>query len=230
VRIELHHRIQSALLLAALALPASALGQGSVAPGRGATSAVVGQWKGETSSAGSVADVSYEFYPNGTYARKVLLVNEYGCTVEGDVLMMAPIVAATDSGATYGKASALRLAFRGDSLVATAGRERLHLHRVTVAVPESPLLGRWEGLTDMNEPVTQDFTADGRLIVSVVVSRAAGRYSMEGDLIVWSEQIPLPKRSTTRYRMGDGTLTLIVSPNLPPLELRKVDASIVDVR
>ena len=230
MRFKLHHQIQSALMLAALALPASAPGQASVASGRGATSAVVGQWKGETNSSGSVADVSYEFYPNGTYARKVLLVNEYGWTVEGDVLLMAPVVAASDSGATYGKASAVRLAFRGDSLVASAGRERLHLHRVTAAVPESPLLGRWEGLTDMNEPVTQDFTADGRLIVSVVVSRAAGRFSMDGELIVWSEQIPLPKRTTSRYRMGDGKLTLIISPNLPPLELTKVDASIVDVR
>jgi hypothetical protein len=217
-------------MLAALALPASAASQATVASGRSTASAVVGQWKGATIAAGSLADVSYEFYPNGTYARKVLLVNEYGWTVEGDVLLMAPVIAASDSGATYGKASAVRLAFRGDSLVASAGRERLHLHRVTSAVPESPLLGRWEGITDMNEPVTQDFTADGRLIVSVIVSRAAGRFSMEGELIVWSEQIPIPKRSTSRYRMNDGKLTLILSPHLPPLELTKVDAGIVDAR
>jgi hypothetical protein len=181
-------------------------------------------------SSGSVADISYEFYPNGTYARKIVIVNEYGWTAEGDVLLMAPVIAATDTGVTFGKASAVKLAFRGDTLVASAGREKLHLHRVTTPVPESPLLGRWEGLSDLNEPVTQDFTVDGRLIVSVVVSRAAGRFSLAGDVIVWSEQIPLPKRSTTRYRMVDGTLNLIFNPDLPPLELKRVDAAIVDVR
>ncbi len=183
-----------------------------------------GEWKGETFAAGGVAGVTLNLYSNGTYARRIVVVSEYGWTLEGNALMLAALLARTDTGSTYGRAAIVRVQLIGDSLVARAGRDAVHLKRVTSLVEASPLLGRWEGLSDLNESVTQDFTADGRLIVSLTVSREAGRFSHDGEWINWAEQIPVPKNKKTRYRLEDGRLSVYFEPRLPPLELERVVA------
>ncbi len=185
-------------------------------------SGIAGEWKGETFAAGGIAGVSLNLYSNGTYARRIVVVSEYGWTLEGDALILAPLLAQSDTGSTYGKASVLRVKLIGDSLVARAGHDAVHLKRITALAEASPLLGRWEGLSDLNESVTQDFTADGRLIVSLTVSREAGRYALDGEWINWSEQIPMPEKKKTRYRLEDGRLFVYFEPRLPPLELDRV--------
>ncbi len=54
--------------------------------------------KGETFAAGGVAGAALNLYPNGTYARRIVVVSEYGWTLEGDALMLAPLLAQTDTG------------------------------------------------------------------------------------------------------------------------------------
>ncbi len=205
--------------LAAQAAPAT-----QVAQTESPRASLMGEWKGETFAAGGVAGVTLNLYPNGTYARRIIVVSEYGWTLEGESLILAPLLAQTDTGSTYGKAAIVNLQLIGDSLVARAGRDAVHMKRITSLVEASPLLGRWEGLSDLNESVTQDFTADGRLIVSLTVSREAGRYSLDGELINWSEQIPVPRNKKTRYRFENARLFVYFEPRLPPLELVRVVA------
>lgn len=209
-----------------LVVPGGAVGQLTDPPKRvvASSSSIVGQWKGETFAAGGVASVTLSFFANGTYARKIIVTNEYGWTLEGDVLLMAPVISIADSGKSYGKAAAVQLKVHDDStMIASAGNQSLRLKRVTALVPESPLLGRWEGLSDLNEAVTQDFTADGRLIVGVTVSREAGRYTTAGESITWATQIPVPGRKVSRYRLENGKLLIYTSPQLPPLELVRAE-------
>lgn len=207
-------------------VPGGAVGQLTNPPKRelASSSSIVGQWKGETFAAGGIASVSLSFFANGTYARKVIVTNEYGWTLEGDVLLMAPVVAISDSGKSYGKAAAVQLRINDDStMIASAGKETLRLKRITALVSESPLLGRWGGMSDLNEAVTQDFTADGRLIVGVTVSREAGRYATAGESITWATQIPVPGRKVSRYRLENGKLLIYTNPQLPPLELVRAE-------
>jgi hypothetical protein len=209
---------------AALVVTASfALSNSDAQPGRG--EALVGRWSGETYVSGAMGSVSISFYPNGTYSRKAMSVTEFGWTMDGKTLLLAPAVGRTDSSVTYGKASAIEISFHGDSMIATAKGQSMSLKRVTIPVNEAPVLGRWEGQTAFNETVTQDFTSDGRLIVSVVLSREAGRYDLDDDVINFQEQIPMPGRKRSRFRIEDGKLLLYVSPKLPPLELKKISDS-----
>ncbi len=212
------------MALAPAELGAQATASPRVAQAASPRLSLTGEWKGETFAAGGVAGVTLSLYPNGTYARRIVVVSEYGWTLEGEALMLAPLLARTDTGSTYGTAAIVRVELMGDSLVARAGRDAVHMKRITFPVEASPLLGRWEGLSDLNEPVTQDFTADGRLIVSLTVSRAAGRFTLDGEWINWSEQIPVPEKRKTRYRLEDGRLFVHFEPRLPPLELERVVA------
>ena len=185
------------------------------------SSALVGEWRGEMFSGGVGTRLSLHLFENGTYSQRSTMVTEYGWTLDGETLLMAPVI---ERGAEnkYGKAMALQVKLEGDSLIATASRQKLVLRRQTSRVDHSPLLGRWEGISDMNEPITQDFTLDGRLIVSVVLTREAGRYSLNRNEIVWAEQIPRPRRHRSRYRIDGGTLTLYSPAPLPPVELSRV--------
>jgi len=184
-------------------------------------STLTGEWRGETYADGTTAQFTLNLFPNGTYSRKVVTVSEFGWTLQGDMLMLAPAVANEEGQLTYGKASVVRLHFTGDSLIATAGKESLTLRRVTALVEDLPLLGRWEGQSDLNEGLTQDFTADGRLIVSVAVSREAGYYTVSDGVISFAEQIPQPGRKRTRFRLEDGKMLLFIAPELPPIELTR---------
>jgi hypothetical protein len=166
--------------------------------------------------------MTLNMYPNGTYSRMVSTISEFGWTLEGDLLWLAPAVAATDSGLTYGKVSALRIRLEGDSLIASASRNSVVLRRVTTAVPDAPLLGRWTGNSDLNETITQDFTVDGRLIVTATVSQEAGRYSISRDEIEFYQQIPEPGTRRIRFEMKDGKMRLYIARQLPPIILEKI--------
>ena len=189
--------------------------------GAQSNASLVGEWRGETFAAGSSASMTLNLYANGTYARRITSVIEYGWTLEGERLLIAPVTAIENGAPTYGKAMAIRVKLDRDELSATVGKQSLVLKRVTEPVKESPILGRWEGLTDMNEPLTQDFTADGRLIISVTVSREAGRYTVNRESIHWAEQIPKPERRNSRFKLSDDRLTLFLNPKLPPIELSR---------
>jgi hypothetical protein len=186
-------------------------------------SPLAGEWQGQTFAAGSAATVTLMLYANGTYSRRIVTATEFGWTLQGDgTLIMAPLVSVADDGNHYGKAVALGVTLMGDSLIARAGKNSIVLRRVTASVPETPLLGRWEGLSDMNEPLTQDFTADGRLIITVTHSREAGRWAVSAETINWTEQIPSPGKKRSRYRVEGEKLLIYMTPKLPPLELSRI--------
>jgi len=182
---------------------------------------LVGQWSGESYVGGTTGVVTMMLFANGTYSLKALSISQYGWTMDGNTLLLAPTVSQTDTSVSYGKASAIQVEFQGDSMIASAKGQKISLKRVTLPVKDAPLLGRWEGVTDTNELMTQDFTADGRLIVSVTLSREAGRYSIDEDMIKFEQQIPQPGRRKSRFKLSDGKLILYMSPRLPPLELAK---------
>ena len=169
---------------------------------------LVGKWSGETFADGATARMTLELFPNGTYARRVISTTEFGWTLIGDTLLIAPALSTVNNEITYGKASAVLLKYSGDSLIASSRGQSMPLHRVTWPVKDAPLLGRWQGKSELNEGITQDFTADGRMIVNVTLSTEAGRYSSDESMINWEVQIPIPSRKSSKYRMANGKLFL----------------------
>lgn len=186
------------------------------------TDDIVGKWIGETIASGTATSMTLELFPNGTYARKIVSATEFGWTREGDLLIIAPAVSRTDQQVNYGKAAAVKMNLSKDELILSSGNSSITMKRVTWPVEGALLLGRWEGQTDLNEGVTQDFTADGRLIVTVTVSREAGRYAVEEGAIRFEEQIPFPGKKKSKFRIENGKLILYFAPQLPPIEMERV--------
>ena len=196
----------------------------SVLFGAGATfenPALVGRWTGDTFAAGTTTSMTLDLFTNGTYARRIVAASELGWSMSGDTLLIAPLVSRVESATTYGKASAVLVKITGDQMVQSAGSSSLKLKRITSHVAASPMLGRWEGQGDLNEEVIQDFTLDGRLIVTVTVSREAGRWTINNDEIRWETQIPEPGRKKTKFKLQDGKLMLYIARELPPIEMTK---------
>jgi hypothetical protein len=208
-------------VLATLAVAGS-----SVAHAQRAVS-LVGQWTSEAYVSGETGVVTLNFFSNGTYSRKSLLVTEFGWTLAGSTLLIAPVLEKKDQDIKYGKASEIELVFNGDTLWASSGDQRLTLTRVTGPVEEGMLLGRWQSISDENETIVQDFRADGKLLVTATQSREAGRYSIYDESINLQTQIPIPSRKKWRFKLAGTKLLLYMNQKLPPLELSKTDDQIV---
>lgn len=221
----------SKLLLAAavpvVLLAQTGAAQTQVASQASPASSLVGEWRGEVFSGGIGTRLLLNLFENGTYSQRSTVVSEYGWTLDGETLLMAPVIERGPEN-KYGKAMALHVKLEGDSLIATASRQKLVLRRQTARVDHSPLLGRWEGMSDMNEPITQDFTLDGRLLITVVLTREAGRYSVNRGEILWAEQIPRPRRHRSRYKLVDDKLTLYSPAPLPPAELTRATGDVLN--
>jgi len=182
---------------------------------------IVGRWTGETFAAGTTTSMTLELFKNGTYARRIVAASELGWSASGDTLLIAPLIARVDNEVTYGKAAAVLVKITGDQMVQSAGSKSLNLKRVTSPVASAPMLGRWEGQGDLNEEVIQDFTVDGRLIVTVTVSREAGRWSATDQEIRWEMQIPEPGRRRSKFKLQKGKLLLYIARDLPPIEMTR---------
>lgn len=198
---------------------------GSAAPQR--TSDIVGRWHGAIEENGSSTEVSLEFFPNGTYARLVAIKSEFGWTQQGDVLLIAPAVARKNDELSYGKATAVSMKLSDSVLVLADAKQSISMRRATLRVNEAGLIGRWEGMSDLNEGITQDFLSDGRLIVRVALAREAGRYSVKDTQINWEIQIPDPRRSRSKFQLDGDKLTLFLLSGIPALELTRVRPQIV---
>jgi hypothetical protein len=197
----------------------------SAAPQR--TSEIVGRWQGAIEDNGATTEVSLEFFPNGTYARLVVVKTEFGWTQQGDMLLIAPALQSRNSDTSYGKASAVSVKVSDSVLVLADAKQSISMKRLTLRVNEAALIGRWEGLSDLNEGITQDFLSDGRLIVTVTLAREAGRYSVRDTQINWEVQIPTPRRSKSKFRLDGNKLALFLTSDLPALEMTRADPQIV---
>ena len=183
---------------------------------------IVGRWKGEFAGDGTTTSVIIDFFPRGTYARRVDVITEFGWTLNGDALMLAPAVSRSKNDVSYGKASVLKRKLADDVLVISDSAQSISLKRVTVPINESAILGRWEGQSDLNEGITQDFLSDGRLIITVTLAREAGRFSLDARNITFEEQIPTPRKKKSRYKMEEGRLVLYQTPDIPGMEMTRV--------
>jgi hypothetical protein len=183
---------------------------------------IVGRWKGEFAGDGTKTSVIIDFFPRGTYARRVDVINEFGWTLNGDALMLAPAVSRSNNEVSYGKPAVLKMRLADDMLVISDSAQSISLKRVTVPINESAILGRWEGQSDLNEGITQDFLSDGRLIITVTLAREAGRFSLDGRNITFEEQIPTPRKKKSRYKIEDGKLVLYQTPDVPGMEMTRV--------
>ena len=197
----------------------------SAAPQR--PSEIVGRWQGAIGDNGATTEVSLEFFPNGTYARLVVVKTEFGWTQQGDMLLIAPAVQSRNSDPSYGRASAVSMKVSDSVLVLADSKQSISMKRLTLRVNEAALIGRWEGLSDLNEGITQDFLSDGRLIVTVTLAREAGRYSVRDTQINWEIQIPTPRRSKSKFRLDGNKLALFLASDLPALEMTRADPQLV---
>ena len=192
--------------------------------------AIVGQWKGAIDEGGARTEVVLEFFPNGTYARRVALTSQFGWTLSGDVLLLAPAVSKSSDGISYGKASAVHMKLKDSVIVISDAHQSISMKRVTVPINEAAILGRWEGVSEQNEGITQDFLSDGTLMVTVTLAREAGRYKLDESNISWEEQIPEPRRKKSRFRIADGKLVLYFNQDIPAIELTRVQREGVTAR
>jgi hypothetical protein len=182
---------------------------------------IVGRWTGEMTVGGASSSMTLDLFKNGMYARRIVVATELGWSVSGDTLIIAPVVSRTGGESSYGKASAVLVNITGDQMVQSAGQKSLTLKRVTWPVENSRILGRWEGQGDLNEEVIQDFTADGRLIITITVSREAGRWAIDNDHIRWETQIPEPGRKKSKFKFHEGKLILYLARDLPAIEMTR---------
>lgn len=187
---------------------------------------IAGEWQGEVSTSGAVARMTLSLFNDGTYVKRVVFVNEFGWTAEGMTLRIAPSVRNGDS-LLFAPAMSMQMKLTDSLLVTRSGRDSLRLHRVTYPVAQSPLLGRWQGQTEFGEELTEDFTADGRLIVSITLTHEAGRYSVDHGVIEWWQQIPNPGRRHEKFLLQDGKLKVFVGARLPPIELTRAPDQLV---
>lgn len=185
-----------------------------------------GEWQGEVSASGALARMNLSLYEDGTYVKRVVFVNEFGWTAEGSTLFIAPIARSGDS-ILYGRAMPMEMKLADSSLVTRSGRDSLKLRRATWAVEQSPLLGRWQGQTEFGEELTEDFTADGKLVVTITLAHEAGRYSVDHGVIEWWEQIPNPGRRHEKFEIDGDKLKVFVTPKLPPMELFRTTDQLV---
>lgn len=176
---------------------------------------LVGKWISERSDAGARTETSIQFFANGTYAHRLVIVSEFGWTQQGDLLLLAPLIGKNGGTPEYGEASALRLTLTGENLTIADAEQTIKLKRVTVPVNESALLGRWEGKSEQNEGVVQDFLSDGRLLITITMMREAGRFAADKRSIQWEEQIPEPRKRKTRFRLENDRLTVFLKPDVP---------------
>jgi len=186
---------------------------------------LVGRWTGESVYGGASTSMTLDLFKNGMYARRIVAATELGWSASGDTLIIAPLISRSGGESTYGKASAVLARITGDQMIQSAGAKSITLKRVTWPVANSRILGRWEGQGDLNEEVIQDFTADGRLIITITVSREAGRWALDDDEIRWETQIPEPGRKKSKFRLQEGKLILYFARDLPPIELTREPAA-----
>ena len=176
---------------------------------------LIGKWTTESGDAGARTQINLEFFANGTYANRLVIINEFGWTQQGNLLLLAPLVGNERANAVYGKASVLQMKLDGDNLTISDKEQTINLKRVTVPINEAAILGRWEGKSAANEGVVQDFLSDGRLIISITMLGEAGRFSADSKNIQFEEQIPDPGKRKRRFRIENDKLTLFLKPNAP---------------
>jgi len=184
---------------------------------------LVGRWRGSIEQDQTTTEVVIEFFPNNTYARRVSIKTEFGWTQEGDVLLLAPALEKKNNDITYGKASVVSMKLSDDVLTIADAKQSISMKRATAPVNESKLIGRWEGQSDLNEGITQDFLSDGRLIVTVTLAREAGRYSIRESKINWEVQIPQPHKTKSRFRVDGNKLVLFLTDDIPALEMTRAE-------
>jgi hypothetical protein len=187
---------------------------------------IIGEWQGDVNSNGATARMTLILFRDGTYVKRIVFVNEYGWTAEGNTLLIAPSVRYGDS-LLFAKAMSMQIRVSDSSLITKSGKDSLKLHRYTYKVDQSPLLGRWQGQTDFGEELTEDFTADGRLIVSITLTHEAGRYSINKDVIEWWQQIPTPNKRREKFAIDGNKLKVYLVGKIPPIELTRTNDQVV---
>ena len=183
---------------------------------------LVGRWTGETFANGTPARMTLEFFPNGTYERHVESTIELGWSLLGETLLVAPAIGVANGEIKYGRAAEVKVTLVGDEMMQSASGKSIRMARVTPLVPDNRIVGKWNGRSDDNDEVFQEFMPDGRLLVTVITSGEVGKWSVDGSTIKWQEQIPKPQLKTSKFKMKDGKLLVYIAPRLPVMEMTRV--------
>lgn len=182
---------------------------------------MVGEWQGDIATDGAAARMTLFLFRDGTYVKRLVFVNEFGWTTEGNnTLLIAPSFRSGDS-LLYAKAMSMQMRLSDSSLVMKSGKDSLKLSRYTYKDDQFPLVGRWQGQTEFGEELTEDFTADGRLIASITLTHEAGRYSVNKNMIEWWQQIPTPKKRREKFEVDGNTLKVFPVGNVVPIKLTR---------
>lgn len=179
-----------------------------------------GEWRGLATKSSVNAQLALSLFHDGSYVRRMVIVNEFGWTAETNILNIAPV---TRSGneLTYGQAMSMRMTVTGSSLTTRYGKDSIVLWRLGGAASDSSLLGRWQGETAAGEEVIEEFTPDGQLLVMITVARDAGHFIVASDAIEWRQQIPREGKRKEKFKLDGQKLRLFVDTGRRPVELSR---------
>jgi hypothetical protein len=168
-------------------------------------------------------------FTDGTYVKRVVLVNEFGWTADDTILMIARSQVQAKK-VTFGPPMSTRMTVSDSFLVVKSANESLTLRRLTRFDPKAPLVGRWHGESDLGEELTEDFLADGRLVVGVTLTREAGMYSVKRGAIEWEVQLPNSETRRERFRIEGNRLTIFGNSQQKPIVWERSPIQLVDNR
>ena len=160
--------------------------------------------------------MTLSLFRDGTYVKRVVLFNEFGWAADDSTLLIArPETRAKK--VTFGLPMLMHMTVTDSSLVVRSGNDSLRFRRFTRFNPQTPLVGRWHGESDLGEELTEDFVPDGRLFVSVTVTREAGMYSVKHGAIEWEVQLPNSAMHRDKFRIDGNKLRIFLASEQKPV-------------
>lgn len=190
---------------------------------------LTGEWQVNVNTNGALARMTLSLYRDGTYVKRVVMVNEFGWSATDTTLLIAPSEK-KGTKVTFGPPMLMQISVTDTSLVARSHDDSLKFRRFTRVNPQSPLVGRWHGESDLGEELIEDFAPDGSLSVGVTITREAGMYSVKGGAIEWEVQLPNSAMRRERFRIDGDKLRIFGNPGAGPTIWERSPFQLIDNR
>jgi hypothetical protein len=184
-----------------------------------------GEWRGLAAQSSLKTQLALSLFRDGSYVRRMVIVNEYVWTAEPNRLNIAPVIR-KENDVDYGKTIAMEMRIDGSSFMTRVGKDSIVLYRLGPATSDSSIIGRWSGETAAGEEVIEEFAPDGQLLIMVTLARDAGHFVVAKDAIQWRQQIPDDRKSSSRFKMDGVKLKLYADSGGPPVELIRAPVQI----
>lgn len=197
-------------------------------PDAAAERQLVGEWQGNVNTAGALARMTLSLFRDGTYVKRVVFINEFAWATSDDTTLLIARPETHAKKITLGPPMSMHMSVSDSFLVVNSGNDFLKFRRFTPFDPQAPLIGRWHGESDLGEELTEDFAPDGRLFVSVTLTREAGMFSVKRGAIEWEVQLPNSAMHHEKFRIDGNKLKIFVNSEQKPMVWERAPYQLVD--